>query len=98
MAFFTIFALIWVIRNKKWRDYILIGSFTIGYLIVISLSAFGQAERFHLPALPFELIMAAYGVSLITNKDKKYFRWWMIFIFVAIVAWSYIKLAGRGLA
>jgi len=98
MAFFTIFALIWVIRNKKWRDYILIGSFTIGYLIVISLSAFGQAERFHLPALPFELIMAAYGISLMTNKDKKYFRWWMIFIFVAIVAWSYIKLAGRGLA
>ena len=98
MAFFTIFALIWVIRNKKWRDYILIGSFTIGYLIVISLSAFGQAERFHLPALPFELIMAAYGISLMTNKDKKYFRWWMIFIFIAIVAWSYIKLAGRGLA
>jgi len=98
MAFFTIFALIWVIRNKKWRDYILIGSFTIGYLIVISLSAFGQAERFHLPALPFEMIMAAYGISLMTNKDKKYFRWWMIFIFVAIVAWSWIKLAGRGLA
>jgi len=98
MAFFTIFALFWVIKNKKWRDYILIGSFTIGYLIVISLSAFGQAERFHLPALPFELIMAAYGISLMTNKDKKYFKWWMIFIFVAIVAWSYIKLAGRGLA
>jgi len=98
MAFFTMFALFWVIKNKKWRDYILIESFTIGYLIVISLSAFGQAERFHLPALPFELILAAFGISLMTNKDKKYFRWWMILIFVAIVAWSWIKLAGRGLA
>ena len=98
MAFFTIFALFWVVKNKKWRDYLLIGSFTIGYLIVISLSAFGQSERFHLPAVPFELILAAFGISLITNKDKKYFTWWIMFILVAIVAWSWIKLAGRGMA
>ena len=98
MAFFTMFALFWMVKNKKWRDYILIGSFTIGYLIIVSLSAFGQSERFHLPALPFELILAAFGISLITNKDKKYFRWWMIFIFMAIVGWSWFKLAGRGLA
>jgi hypothetical protein len=98
MAFFTFIALFWVVRNKKWRDYLLIGSFTIGYLMVISLSAFGQSERFHLPALPFELILAAYGISLITNKEKKYFNWWMILIFIAIVAWSWIKLAGRGMA
>lgn len=98
MAFFTLFALYWTIKNKKWRDYLLIGSFTIGYLIVISFSAFGQSERFHLPAVPFELIMAAFGISLMTNSDKKYFRWWMILIFVAIVAWSWIKLAGRDMA
>jgi len=98
MAFFTIFALFWVVKNKKWRDYLLIGSFTIGYLIVVSLSAFGQSERFHLPAVPFELILAAFGISLITNKDKKYFTWWIMFILVAIVAWSWIKLAGRGMA
>jgi len=98
LAFFMVLALFWVIRNKKWRDYLLIGSFTFGYLIIISLSAFGQAERFHLPALPFELIMAAFGISLVTNKDKKYFRWWMVLIFVAIVAWSWFKLAGRGMA
>lgn len=97
MAFFTFFALFWVVKNKKWREYLLIGSFTIGYLMVISLSAFGQSERFHLPALPFELILAAYGISQITNKEKKYFNWWMILIFIAIVAWSWIKLAGRGM-
>lgn len=98
MAFFTIFALFWMLKNKKWRDYLLIESFTIGYLIVISLSAFGQSERFHLPAVPFELILAAFGISLMTNQDKKYFRWWLIMIFVAIVAWSWFKLAGRGMA
>jgi hypothetical protein len=98
MAFFVIFALFWLIKNNKWRDYLLIGSFTIGYLIVIALSAFAHSERFHQPALPFIMIMAAFGVSKITNKEKKYFTWYLAFIFVAIVAWSWFKLAGRGLA
>ena len=98
MAFFVIFAVYWVIKEKKWRDYILIGSFTLGYLIVIAMSAFAQSERFHQPVLPFELIMAAYGLSMITNKTKKYFTWWMMLMFVAIVAWSWFKLAGRGMA
>ena len=72
MAFFLLFALVWVIKNQKWRDYILIGSFTFGYLIIIALSAFAQSERFHQPVLPFELILAAFGISIITNKEKKY--------------------------
>ncbi|MDD4969942.1 MAG: hypothetical protein PHT07_10990 [Paludibacter sp.] len=98
MAFFVLLALVWVIRNQKWRDYILIGSFTIGYLIVIAMSAFAQSERFHQPALPFLLIMAAFGISKVTNKSKIYFTWYMLFIFAAIVAWSWFKLAGRGMA
>lgn len=98
MAFFVLLAFIWVIKNKKWRDYTLIGSFTIGYLGVIAMSSFAQSERFHLPALPFLLIMAAFGLSKITNSDKKYFKWYLIFIFIALVAWNYVKLSGRGLA
>lgn len=97
-AFFTLFALFLIIKNKQWREHLLLGSFTIGYLIVIAMSAFAQSERFHLPALPFSLIFAAYGLSMITNKEKKYFTWWIMFIFVAIVGWSWFKLAGRGLA
>lgn len=96
LAFFVFFALFWVIKNKKWRDYTLIGAFTIGYLAVIAMS-FAQAERFHQPALPFLLVFAAFGVSKITNSTKKYFTWYMAFIFVAIVAWSWFKLAGRGM-
>jgi 4-amino-4-deoxy-L-arabinose transferase-like glycosyltransferase len=98
MAFFTLFALILIIQTKRWREHLLIGSFTIGYLIVIAMSAFAQSERFHQPALPFIMILAAYGVSEITKKTKKYFTWWMVLIFVAIVGWSWFKLAGRGLA
>lgn len=97
MAFFVIFALFWIIKKRIRRDYLLIGSFTIGYLMIIAMSAFAQSERFHLPALPFELILAAFGVSLVTNKSKNYFIWWMVLIFFAIVGWSWFKLAGRGL-
>ena len=98
MSFFVVFVLFWSIRTGKWRDFLLLGSFTLGYLLVIAFSAFAQSERFHLPALPFIMIFAALGVSMADNKIKKYFNWWLMFIFVAIVAWSWFKLAGRGLA
>lgn len=98
MAFFTIFALFLVVKQRRWGDYLLIGSYTIGYLGVIAFSAFAHSERFHLPALPMILVMAAYGISQVTNKTKRYYMFWLAFIFVAIVAWSWFKLAGRGLA
>lgn len=98
MSFFVLFSIYWVIKNKQWREYTLIGSFTIGYLLVIANSAFAQSERFHQPALPFLLIMAAFGLSKISNNEKKYFNWYLIVIFIAILIWSWYKLAGRGLA
>lgn len=97
VAFFVLFCLFFMIKEKKWRDHLLILSFTLGYLMVIALSAFAQSERFHQPALPFILILAAYGVSNITNKEKKYFKWYMAIIFAIMIAWSWFKLSGRGL-
>lgn len=98
MAFFVLLAFVWVLKNKKWRDYTLIGSFIIGYLGTLAKSSFAQAERFHQPALPFLLIVAAFGISKLTNKDKKYFKWYIAFLFIALLGWNYFKLAGRGLA
>lgn len=98
MAFFVILALYSVIKEKRWNDYLLLGSFVVGYLIVISMSRFAASERFHLPALPFLLIIAAYGVTLVNSKQKKLYNSWVVLIFVIIVAWSWFKLAGRGLA
>ena len=92
------FALFLLIKEGKWRDHLLIGSFTIGYLVVIALSAFAQSERFHQPALPFILVFAAYGISRSENKTKKYFTWWLAFLFVALSGWAWFKLAGRGMA
>lgn len=98
LSFFVLFSIYWVIKYKKWRDYALIGSFTIGYLLVIANSAFAQSERFHQPALPFLLILAAFGVSKMNDKVKMYFNWYNVVIFAAIVVWSWYKLAGRGLS
>jgi hypothetical protein len=98
MAFFVLLAFIWVLKNQKWRDYTLIGSFVIGYLAIMAMSSFAQGERFHQPALPFLLILSAFGVSKLTNKSKKYFKWYMVFLFVVLLGWNFFKLAGRGLA
>lgn len=98
LAFFTMFALFLLIKEGKWRDHLLIGSFAIGYLAVIALSAFAQSERFHQPALPFILVFAAYGISRADNKTKRYYTIWLAFIFVALIGWSWFKLAGRGMA
>jgi len=98
LAFFVIFGLIWIVKEGKWREYITMGAFTIGYLMVIAMSSFAQSERFHQPVLPFLMVFAAFGISKVTNTQKKYFTWYMAFIFAVIVAWSWFKLAGRGMA
>ena len=97
-SFFTIWALfILFIRKRNWRRHLLPLSLMIFYLGIIALSAFAASERFHLPALPFAMLFAAYGVSQMRSQDKMWFNLWLLFIFVADVAWSWFKLAGRGM-
>jgi 4-amino-4-deoxy-L-arabinose transferase-like glycosyltransferase len=98
LAFFVMLAMLIIIKTGKWRDYVLVGSFTISYLIVIALSSFAHSERFHQPAMPFLMIFAAYGITQVTNGTKKYYMWYIAVLFLAIIAWSWFKLAGRGLA
>ncbi len=97
MAFFVMFSLFWMFKEKKWREYLLIITFVIGYLAVIAMSSFAHSERFHQPVIPIFLILAALGVSKITNKQKKYFNIYMFIIFAIIVGWSWFKLSGKGL-
>ena len=98
LAFFVMFTLYWIIKNKQWRNYVLIYAYTFSYLLIIAFSNFAHSERFHLPALPFLLILAAYGVSLCTNKQKKYYSWYCYGMCAVAIAWNMFKLAGRGLA
>lgn len=97
LAFFLLVAFIFILREKKWRDFTLIEVYLLGYLAVIAFSNFAHSERFHLPALPIYLMFVAYGISRVTNKSKKYFNWYMVGLFFVFLAWNYIKLAGRGM-
>lgn len=97
MSFFTIFALFSLLFSGEWRKHILPLALMCSYLLVLALSSFAHSERFHLPALPFVLLFAAYGVSLMQNKHKAWFSIWCLFILIIGVAWSWFKLVGRGM-
>lgn len=97
LAFFFLVAVVILIKSKRWREYVLIEAFWVSYIAVIAVSAFAQSERFHQPAMPFFMILAAYGIANVTNKTKKWFNWYLIALFVIIIGWNWFKLAGRGL-
>lgn len=99
LSSFTIFALVTLLISGQWRDHLLPLSFMLGYIVVLVMSVFAQAERFHQPAMPFEFMFAAYGMSIaVTNpKYKRWFAYWCALMFVACVVWNWFKLAGRGL-
>lgn len=97
MAFFALLAIIEAFKEKKWRDFAMIGSFTIGYLGVISITGFSNAERFLLPGLPGLIMMWAYGVSELKERSYKLLHPWCILIVLAEIGWAYFKLGSRGL-
>ena len=94
----TILALFLLLMRGDWRKHVLPLAVMLGYLVVLVFSNFAHSERFHFPVLPLELMFAAYGVSQVTNKHKRWYVIWCVGICIANIAWSWIKLAGRGLA
>ena len=60
--------------SGEWRKHVFPIAMLIGYLLALVLSVFAQSGRFHLPAIPLELMFAAYGISIL-YKDKMYRRW-----------------------
>lgn len=104
MSYFCIITLLLLIASRApnddtWRNHVLIGAFLIGYLVILIFSAFIHSERFHLPALPLEIIFIAYGISIIRQLPwiRKYFPFWCLLMLVACIAWNWFKLSGRGL-
>ncbi len=99
MSYFTIMALFVLLFSGNWRKYVLPIAILCGYLVVLVFSNFAQSERFHQPILPLHLMIAAYGISLL-SQQKQFSRWynyWCVIMFVAALAWNWFKLAGRGL-
>ena len=99
MSAFTILALVMLLLSGDWRKHMLPLSFMLGYLVVLAFSSFAQSERFHQPAMPFEFMFAAYGLSIAVTKPKykRWFTYWCGLMFVACIAWNWFKLKGRGL-
>ena len=104
MSGLTIFAIFLLllegesIRKARWREHVLLVAMLGGYLVILVFSAFAHAERFHLPAVPMEMIFAAYGVSRMTKKQRFMFSIWCAIMVAAMIGWNWFKLRGRGLA
>ena len=96
MSGLTILAMFILLLSGNWRKHVLPIALTVGYLVVLVFSNFAHSERFHFPALPFEMMFAAFAVTQLTNKHKRWYVIWLIVICVANIAWAWIKLAGRG--
>ena len=94
----TIFALFLLLLSGDWRKHVLPIALTCGYLVVLVFSSFAQSERFHFPVLAFELMFAAYGVTQLKNKHKRWFVLWLVAISLIVMGWGWFKLAGRGWA
>lgn len=97
LAFFALWSLVAVIRNKQWRSFSLVGTYTFLYALMIAFSFAFNSERYHLPVMPGLLFMGAYAMTHFRKKDFKFYYIYCAILLVAIVAWNYLKLAGRGL-
>ncbi len=97
LAFFVLFSLVSFVRERQLRKYILILSFMLAYLAILVQSTFALSERFHLPIIPFFLILAGYGITRMDQKSNRYFMPYLILLVVMVIGWSIFKLAGRGM-
>ena len=98
LAFFAMLAIVIAIRQKRWRDFSLIGAYVLSYLTIIMFSFAANSERFHEPAIPLLIVMAAYAMTHLRHKDLKWFYVYCGLLFVALVFWNWLKLSARGMA
>ena len=97
LGFFAMLAILIAIRQKKWRDFSLIGAYELSYLAIIMLTFTANSERYHQPAIPIIIIMAAYAMTRLRRKDMRLFYVYCGLLFVALLAWNWLKLSARGL-
>lgn len=97
LAFFAMLAIVIAFRQKKWRDFSLIGAYELSYLAIIMFSFAANSERYHEPAVPLLVVMAAYAMTHLRRKDLKIFYVYCGVLFVALFVWNWLKLSARGL-
>lgn len=94
-AFFVFVALFMLYRRKQLKDHVLLLAVIFSYIFVLASSGFALSERFHLPLVPFLLIMAAYGVSQMNRKNSRYYIPYLVLVGLLVIGWNWFKLAGR---
>ena len=97
LAFFAMLAIVIAIRQKKWRDFSLLGAYELSYLAIIMFSFAANSERYHEPDLPLIVLMSAYAITHLRHKDLRLFYVYCGVLFVALVVWNWLKLSARGL-
>ena len=97
IAFFAMLSIIIAFRQKKWRDFSLIGTYELAYIGIIMFSFTANSERYHEPAIPLILVMAAYAMTHLRRKDMKFFYAYCGVLLMALFVWNWLKLASRGL-
>ncbi|MBR3565627.1 MAG: hypothetical protein IKN91_04760 [Paludibacteraceae bacterium] len=106
MSFFVIFIMFAMLKpyNKEnifvgeWRRHVYIIASLVGYLAALALSAFGHSGRFHFPAIPLEMMFAAYGMERVLQTGRK--NWFDAVLLVEVLiclGWNIFKLSGQGL-
>lgn len=99
LSFFVVLVMFILLFSGEWRKHVFPISLLCGYLAALVLSVFAQSGRFHLPAIPLEMMFAAYGMGLM-NTNPQFKRWFNYALYAEVflcVAWGWFKLAGRGM-
>lgn len=96
-SFFVFVAFYVLFINKQLRKNLLLSVFLISYLLILANSGYALSPRFHVPALPFLLLFAGYGITQTNRNYSSYYVLYLIGISSVVIAWNWFKLAGRGL-
>ena len=98
MSGFVVLAMFMLLLSGDWRRYTLPLAMLLGYLVMLVFTEFAHSLRFHIPVMPFEMMFAAYAITKLRSRHKRWYLYWCLFTIVTCFAWNWFKLAGRGLA
>lgn len=96
LYYFAILGVI-ICFKKSFKKTSILLFFIFSYLYVITAAANSFQDRFHLPMVPFIIIMMSVGIVESKVKWIHRWNWYIVFIFVAHISWSIFKLIIRGL-
>lgn len=96
-AFFIFVALWAMYKRKLMQQNTLILTLIASYFLILAMSGFALSERFHIPLVPFLLILAGFGVNSLDKKSMRFYVPYLILISIIIIGWNWFKLAGRGI-